>query len=395
VSVRWRPRCCAFLVVVVMLSTTACAGHSTKPKSPAPASPAGLFPAEQAWIQDLDDPATSAAVANQTRVFLPVVGHVRAFARETGEPAWTIDLDTRWPLALLGNSLYALTEDSIVEIDPASGTTRRRALLPASPTAGMAWTDDMMVVAVSPSSLIAWRTTDLQQRWARDLPAAIPIAPLIVGDTVVAALDNGRVTALRSSDGVERWSTTTAGAPRALVATRSLAVVASSDRYIYALNAETGTFAWPTPRKSSLDVVGLLIDDARVYVVSLDNTVRAYDHRGGLKWRKAIDTRPTAAPTLSASGILIAGVDYTLTLVALKDQPAVLGTYTLPDLSKVTTPPVVLDGAGTDQVDVIVATQNGLIGLKPKPLPKDDKEPNEKVPAEGTKPEATVPAPAK
>jgi outer membrane protein assembly factor BamB len=370
----------------MMLSMVACAGHSTKSKSPTPATNGNLFPAEQAWIQDLDAPATSPPIANQRQVFLAVERHVRAFDRDTGEPSWTADVVTRWPLALLGNSLYALTDDSIVEIDPASGATRRRAPLPAPPTAGMAWTGEMVVVGVSPSGLIAWRTTDLQRIWAQVLPAALRIAPLIVGDTIVAALDNSCVTTLRSSDGGERWTTTIAGTPRALVATRSLAVVASSDRYIYALDTATGTYAWPTPRKSSLDVVGLLMDDARVYVVGLDNTVHAYDHRGGLKWRQAIDTRPTAPPTLSASGILIAGVDYTLTLVALA-QPAVLGTYTLPDLAKVTTAPVVLADAGTGHVEVIVATQNGLIGLKRKPPPKDDKAAGTGAPAEGTVPE--------
>ncbi len=379
----------------MLLSTSACAGHSTKTKPATPAANTNLFPAAQAWIQDLEDPPTSPLVADQTHVFLAVERHIRAFERETGNPSWTADLSSRFPLALLGNSLYVLTDDSIVELDPSSGTTRRRAPLPASPSAGMAWTDATIVVPVSPSRLIAWRTTDLQQLWARVLPAAIPLAPLIVGETVLAALDDSHVTALRSSDGSEGWTTTIAGTPRALVTTGSLAVVASSDRYIYALSVATGAFAWPTPRKSSLDIVGLLIDDARVYVVGLDNAVRAYDHRGGLKWRKAIETRPTAAPTLSASGILIAGVDYTLTLVALKEQPALLGTYTLPDLSKVTTPPVVINGAGDDHVEVIVATQDGLIGLKRKPLPEDDKPADGKTSAEGTTPDAAVPGTAK
>src|SRR5262249_39992226 len=96
-----------------------------------------------------------------------------------------------------------------------------------------------------------------------------------------------------------------------------------------------------------------------------------------------------------ASGILIAGVDYTLSLVALKEQPTLLGTYMLPDLSKVTTPPVVINDAGDDHVEVIVATQDGLIGLKRKPFPKDDKDRDGKSPAEGTPSDAAVPGSAK
>jgi hypothetical protein len=105
-------------------------------------------------------------------------------------------------------------------------------------------------------------------------------------------------------------------------------------------------------------------------VADLDNTVRAYGHGGHQKWKKVIDTRITARPRLTEHGILLVGANSTLMLLTLK-QGAMLGTYALPELAVVTMPPAVIAGSGTEHVEVIVTTQDGLIGLKRKPPPEE------------------------
>jgi hypothetical protein len=354
---------------VIVATATACAGHSTKPKAPPPATAVSFFPAEEAWVRDLDGPATAPAAADNARAYVPFADHIRAFDRESGEPTWTADVTTRWPLALLGTSLYALTESSITELDAASGAVRKRMPLPAAPTAGMAWTRDTLVVPLASSSLAAWRITDVQPYWTMHLPAPTHVAPAIAADTVFAALEDSRVAALKLSDGAERWTTTIGGTPREIVAGKDLAVVASSDRFVYALKASSGKLAFP--RRSALDVIGVLIDDDHVYVVDLDNTIRAYAHSGHQKWKKVIDTRVTAPPRMTEHGILLVGANSTLMLIGV--QGAALGTYSLPELAVVTMPPAVIAGSAdnTEHVELFVTTQDGLLGLKRKPLPPD------------------------
>ena len=93
-----------------------------------------LLPAEVAWSQPLEHPAATAATADDTRVYIPLTsGQIVALSRVTGEQLWTSDLKTSWPLVAGEESLYAVSEASLVDLDPDTGTVRRRHALPGEP----------------------------------------------------------------------------------------------------------------------------------------------------------------------------------------------------------------------------------------------------------------------
>jgi outer membrane protein assembly factor BamB len=358
-----------------------------------------VFPADLAWTRAIGD-AAAAPTADRRHIYLPLEDRIVAFDRETGETAWETNVATRWPIETAGDSAFALTSTGLVELAAATGTIARRIDLPAPPNGAVARDGDVFIVPTSPAGLMAWHIRESRVVWTTTLPAPLQLGPVVSSGMVFVALADGRVTALRLGDGVEQWTTTLTGVPHSLACSRTVVVVSTSDRVVYVLAAAKGTFKSP-PRHSVADTVGTAANDKRVFVASLDNTVRAFDAAHGAQlWKAVTDTRLTLPPQLTPEGLLVTGADSVLMMVSERTGK-MTGTQMLPPLTIVATPPLLLADRDKekDSVAVVVMTRAGeLLGLKPKPLEKPKPDADAKAPAaEGKAPTAapaTPPAPA-
>ena len=391
-------------MVAAVSIAVSCAGHSTKHDRPAKPSPIPpLFPAEVVWQRtlDLDQSAVAAATADHTRVYLPLDDQLLAIDRDTGETAWAAKVITPWPVELVGESAYVLTDTTLVELDASTGAQRRQHALPGSPSAAMTRAGDVLLIPVAPQNLVAWQIRESRIVWNQKLPTASPLPAVVTGDQVFVALSDNRLTAVRLEDGVERWTTTLTGTPRALGASHTVAAVGTSDRALYVLNPSTGKLKYHWPLVA--DIVGLTLDDKHVYVAALDNNIKAFNPlHGAQQWKAVMETRLTIPPQLTSAGLLISGSDAVLTMLSTASGMKV-GTYDLKDASSrglppiLGVPPLVFSDRDADKdkerVAAVLVTRLGrIVGIRPKP-PVTPAKPGEAQPGETAKPEET-PTPA-
>lgn len=130
---------------------------------------------------------------------------------------------------------------------------------------------------------VAGKDTELV--WRKELPAAVKAGPLVAGDTLIVARNDGVVMALGKHDGVERWTFTTGGEILGTPAwSEETVVFGSGDGKVYALDGG-GKQRWVF--EAGLPVYGWpLIADGTVYVG--DNGGRMYAlalSDGALKWK--------------------------------------------------------------------------------------------------------------
>ena len=83
--------------------------------------------------------------------------------------------------------------------------------------------------------------------------------------------------------------------------------------------ANDGAVAWRW--RTGADVIGVpVVDDARVYFVSLDNVLRALDRESGAqRWKRALPLRPTRGPVAAGATLLVSGLSPTLRAFNMKD----------------------------------------------------------------------------
>jgi outer membrane protein assembly factor BamB len=383
-------------MVAAVSIAVSCAGHSTKHDPPAKPSPVPpLFPAEVVWRHtlDLDQSAVVASTADRTRVYLPLDDQLLALDRDTGEISWTAKVVTPWSVEPFGDSAYVLTRTGLVELDAATGAVRQQHELPASPSAAMTRSGDVLLIPVAPQNLLAWQLRDSRILWNQRLPAPAQLPVVMNGDRVLAALSDGRLTALRVEDGAESWTTTLTGTPRALGASPTVAAVGTSDRALYVLNRATGALKWHWSLVA--DIVGMAIDEKHIYVAGLDNNVRAFNPaHGAQQWKAVVETRLTLPPQLTSAGLLIAGNDSVLTMLSTASGTKV-GTYALKDASTpglplLGLPPLVFSDRDAEKdkerVAAVLVTRDGrIVGIRPKP-PAPAPKPGDAKPGETARP---------
>ena len=170
-------------------------------------------------------------------------------------------------IAFADGVLYAVTGlAEAMAIDPANGAIKWRAPLPSPARGGLTVVGQRMLVPTTDNSLVALSTEDGRTIWTfRGQPVqALPLGLASVavdGDTVVAGMASGELTALRLADGRPIWNESLAG-----------------NRAVGASIADIGAItAMP------------VIDRGRVFAVGLGGLATAVDLRSGRRvWEREV-----------------------------------------------------------------------------------------------------------
>src|SRR5688500_1792701 len=213
---------------------------------------------------------------------MPVPGRIVALDRETGAARWTRDAATAWPPVVAGGAVYVATADAIRALDARTGEERWR-VPSATPIAGLLVAADLVIGLTAPDLALAVRAAGGERVWQRPLGAASGTPALASdGDRIFVA--RGSVIAgLRVSDGVVLWSRTLSGQLGQPVAAGDRVIVGSTDRFVWAIDAEDGDIEWTW--RTGGAVVGAAAAAQVVYFVSLDNILRAVNRgNGNQRW---------------------------------------------------------------------------------------------------------------
>jgi outer membrane protein assembly factor BamB len=169
-------------------------------------------------------------------------------------------------------------------------------------------------VALDDGRLVALRLTDGSIAWDRMFEGGILASPLLLGRMIVVASLRGTVAAVDQETG-KRWWTEEMHAPihASLASDASRIFAGASDGLFAAYDIATGAAAWSIVLNSPPGAAPL-VSDSLVIIGTLDRTVRVVSGTTGSElWRTTVDGRIRVSPVSWRGILLIASDDHTLT----------------------------------------------------------------------------------
>jgi outer membrane protein assembly factor BamB len=353
--------------------------------------PLPLLPATQEWVATLDDAPSAGGALDAERVYVPLQSEqIVALRRSDGSKVWTRDIESKWPPVVIGDAVFIVASDEIHALDSATGAERWRVpfdhqlTAPLSVIAARApgkiegpdpGNIQSSLVAMADNGLvIAVAAADGQPIWMRELGAPSHFTPALDGERAFIALDDGRVVALRLTDGHVAWEQTLEGKLNQPSLARDRVFIGTNTNLLYALDDRTGRVAWRW--KAGGDVIGTSADaKGGAYYASLDNVLRAVNRgNGNQRWIKEIPTRPLLPPQTFGDGVtyeeivVLTGVTSEIDAFAAKTG-APVGMYQPPPGGDLQGPPLIDGDLKPYQVAMVLITRDGrAIGLKPSAM---------------------------
>jgi outer membrane protein assembly factor BamB len=273
---------------------------------------------------------TTALALDETSAYVSMItGQLVAIRLADGKPRWTIDAKPTTAVAA-GNGLVFVGADGQIEAHAvADGAVRWRTPIGGATTAPLVSDGGWLIVATDQHELLAVRGSDGVVVWRARLDAEVHARSALAGERLYVPTTDGHVIALGLTTGERAWDTKLGDAAADILALEDRLYVGSRDNWFYCLETATGKRRWRM--RTGADVIGApVVDTSRVYVVSMDNVLRALDRsRGNLEWLAPLPLRPSGGPLLVDDLLLVAGRTVSLRGFLRKDgQPA--GEYGAP-----------------------------------------------------------------
>jgi outer membrane protein assembly factor BamB len=303
---------------------------------------ASVFPLVTAWSVEVGAPASTNLATDGSAVYLGTrAGQVVAVSLRDGHLRWSVPLDTAITPAVDGERVFVSTADAIDARSAAAGERVWHTPLPASPVVRPAAHAGWLLVPLDTGELLALNGTTGAQVWRRSLGATLSVTPEVLGEHVYCATSDGRVVALDIRDGSLAWDRQIGGRIRGLLVTGERVYAGSDDNFFYVLALADGRQAWRW--RAGGTIIGVpALDERHIYIVSLDNLMRALDRRNGSqRWRTALAFRPITGPLRIGDTLVAAGRSPELRgYAAANGRPA--GQQALGN--EIAAPPVIVPG---------------------------------------------------
>lgn len=315
----------------LLLQLAACGGPPRAKPSPL-SSISSTQSASVAWSVDAGESSKRDAVKLSPFVAEALVfavdaeGKLSAFNRDTGITEWTVELNRRITSGVSGDedNLYVASGNGeVFAISQSIGgiiwTSDVSSEVIAAPVAG----PDYVVVRSIDGKVYALEKNTGERRWIYTYSVpALSIhgngRPTVVADGVLVGLDNGKLVALRASDGRVFWEVTlgdNSGRSEVEKLSDLDADVQIYEPYIYAVNyqgnvaqleAGAGSAVWSSEVSS---VAGLAVTDQLVVVTDEFDAVRAFDRVTGkpLWVQESMANRRLTGPIATESGNVAVG----------------------------------------------------------------------------------------
>lgn len=277
--------------------------------APAAAQTSALFPLDHFWTHVLEAPFAAAPAASAARVYVPLqTGQLIALEPGRVEPVWSAELAADSAPLAADDRLFVSASGAIHALDAATGSVVWR--LPAGPLAvPLTYRAGWLIVALADGALQAVRAADGVVVWARAMGAPLISAPAIDGNLLVAGFGDGRLALLDLPTGNPRWQKSLGSPAGAITLSADRIFVGTADGFFWAIKTRDGDLDWRWRRGARM-IGAAAADPERVYVVALDNVVRAYSRSSGHeKWSYALLSRPLSGPMLVDGLIVVTAGD--------------------------------------------------------------------------------------
>ena len=291
-----------------------------------------LAAVETSWVADAgagigDHWLVLTPAAEGGRVFVADArGRVTAFEAGTGRTAWRTDTRAEITGGVGSGSglvVAGTAEGEVLALSAESGEVMWRATVSSEVLSRPRVAGDRVVVRTLDGKLFGLDSGAGEQQWSYD--GGVPSlsvrgtgSPAIVSGVAFSGFDNGRLAAVRHTNGEVLWEAVVSSARGqseldrlADIDTEPVIVqgtvhASSYERVVAALDAETGRVLW---RRDIETRTGLAADTDLVYAASTDGTVQALDRLSGATvWTEdSLAGRGPAWPTIH--GAFVAVVD--------------------------------------------------------------------------------------
>jgi eukaryotic-like serine/threonine-protein kinase len=337
---------------------SALAGDDRKPKDPPLAA---LLPSEQAWQITLPFSPSAPAAMDEARVYIPLQGeHFIAISRETGDTAWTVDIESDWPPLVNDGVVYIAASDELHALDAETGARKWRVPLGRGPMAPLTITQGTIIALVAPDEVWTFRSSDGQRLWLQPLGGSVgPASVAVTGARIFVGLGS-RLVRLELSNGAVKWERVLPGVLRSPAVARDRVFVGSTGNQLYAVDQDNGKLDWSYALGG--DVIGLATDASVVYVASLDNVLRALKQGSGNQiWKRALPTRPAAAPRAIGGVVAVPGITPPLSTFNAKTGAVIASLELTPDLqrAKFLAPTLIAPTLTPFTVSLVAITRDG------------------------------------
>jgi outer membrane protein assembly factor BamB len=290
------------------------------PTPPTPATQS--LPSTIRWTIPISASPAAPPVIDGDRVFIVLQsGLVAARRVSDGTQAWETPLKSDRPVAIDSGHAYVATADHVEAVNVADGVTAWR--VKTGPVAAPLLASGGWLIVVTADHVAAFRAADGSEVWTRELGPS-HVTPAIEGDSLYVPLEDGRLFALDLHTGADRWHRAYKGPLSEVLSLPDRLYFGTGDKYFFCVRASDGELEWPRVRMGSLVRGQPVADDTRIYVTSMDNTLRAYRRStGALLWHPSVPFRPTTGPVLVDSAVIVSGAAAELRAFAITTgQPA-------------------------------------------------------------------------
>ncbi len=259
------------------------------------------------------------------RVYLAgAAGEVVAVERESGRTVWSIDVETMLGGGPgVGDDIVAVgtMNGEVIGIDRATGVERWRAGASSEILSPPAVADGIVVVRSQDGRVFGFDAESGERIWVYD--QSVPLLslrgtgePLVQAGFAYLGFDNGRIAALRISDGTVIWEQLVS-APQGrtelerIVDIDGSMVLVASDLYavtyqglLAGLTANSGRILWVKDMSSS---GGVAVSRTKLSVADADDAVWAVDRlSGGTLWKQdALIRREVSAPAFHGDAVVV------------------------------------------------------------------------------------------
>ena len=353
--------------------------------APARAVPLSLTPTRSVWTINLERPLAAPPAFASERGFFPMRDdRLAAFDLLAGKLLWVVTERVDTAPAIGEDLIFINSPDRLSARRHSDGSIVWDLPLAESLAVPLVWDNGWLVAASATGSVTAMRASDGMPIWRRDLDVRLSALPSLAADRVYLGTEDGRLVALRIGTGVTVWERRIGGRANSVLALEDRVYAGSKDKFFYSIVADTGRIDWRW--RTGGEVIGIpAFDERRLYVVSLDNILRALDRRtGSQQWKRALPLRPVGGPIVAADSLLVPGLTSDVRAYRIRDgSPAgalpVPGELVAPP--HVVTPPapatplVVLIGRDLAKGATLAAVTRSIdpvispIALLPNPVP--------------------------
>ena len=299
----------------------------------------------------LNNSLTATPTLKGARGYFPIEGdRIAAYDIHYGTLLWIASARVEWPLAIGDDLVFLVESGKLTALRDDTGTVAWRFPLEEKLAAPPTWDNGWLVCATASGTVLALHAADGSLLWRRELGAPPHGAAALAADRVYIPMEDGRLIALRVDTGDPLWERRLGGAPNEILALDDRLYVGSNDNYFYAVRARDGEIRWRWP--TGADVIGRpVVDDQRVYFVSLDNVLRGLDRNtGNQRWKRTLGLRPTRGPVAVGDALMISGISSDVNAYFMRDGE---GAGNLNGEGEIAAAPHVLEGDALPMVILV------------------------------------------